>query len=201
MDPCLWTSRVLWRVGGTVYFGGCRPCSPTWEGTWQLFALCVDMFTTLYLSHALLKDLGHRGHGPTDTPKFTSSCHTVSKASHIHETRHANSRFPNGWGRIFSRSILICFPKAGFSLCLQKTHGNDDLNASLTSQQFEEQSVSDIPYKPTLLSALKILLTNCLYFIAPLSLKSMAGCPPIEMHLVTFSWKKLIQVYWLVSLK
>lgn len=153
------------------------------------------------MSHALIKDLGDRGHGLTDTPKFTSSCHTTSKTSHIYLHRHANIRFPNGWGRMLSQSIFICFPKAGFSLCLQKTHGNDDLNASMTSQQFEEQSVSDIPYKLTLLSALKIFFTNCSYFIASLSLKYMVDCPPIETYLVTSSWKKLIQVYWLVSLK
>jgi hypothetical protein len=65
----------------------------------------------------------------------------------------------------------------------------------MTSQHFEEESVSDSPYKLTLMSALKILLTIYLYSIASLSLKNMAGCPPIGTHLVTSSWKKLIQVY------
>lgn len=44
------------------------------------------------------------------------------------------------------QAMFICFPKAELSFLLQKPHGNDDLNASMTSHHFEEESVSDVQY-------------------------------------------------------
>lgn len=58
------------------------------------------------------------------------------------------------------KSIFICFPKAEYSFLLQKSRGNDDLNASMTSHHFEEESVSVVQYKLALMSA-------CKYFSSP----------------------------------
>lgn len=43
------------------------------------------------------------------------------------------------------RTLFICFFKAGFCFSLQRLRGNGNLNASMTSQHYEEQSVSDVP--------------------------------------------------------
>lgn len=49
---------------------------------------------------------------------------------------------------MITRQCSFAFLKQGFLFFFffQKPHGNDDLNASMTSHHFEEESVSDVQY-------------------------------------------------------
>lgn len=42
--------------------------------------------------------------------------------------------------------MSFAFLKQSFFFFFQKPHGNDDLNTSMTSHHFEEESVSDVQY-------------------------------------------------------
>lgn len=61
-------------------------------------------------------------------------------------------------------SYSFAFLKQGdffFPFCLQKLCGNDDLSASMTSQHFEEQSVSDILLKQLNTKVCNIHIIKC----------------------------------------
>lgn len=87
---------------------------------------------------------------PLNQPFIAKTWHTHRQAADAPEIECANSRLP-GEGSPW-RLVVFCFLKTGFfSVSLQKVCGSGDLNASPTSQHFEEQPVSGIPYKQTYL--------------------------------------------------
>lgn len=54
----LWTLWVLWGMGSTVYFGGCRPHSPTWEGSWWCALLIFRRIQVVCFVHTSTHNLG-----------------------------------------------------------------------------------------------------------------------------------------------
>ena len=88
---------------------------------------------------------------PVSQPFTAKTHHTLWKAARTSETEYANGSFK---GKDLIKGILVggyslAFLKQGcysfFSSCWQNLCGSGDLNAALTSQHSEEQSVSDIP--------------------------------------------------------
>lgn len=88
---------------------------------------------------------------PVSQPFTAKTHHTLWKAARTSETEYANGSFK---GKDLIKGILVggysfAFLKQGCysfsSSCWQKLCGSGDLNAALTSQHSEEQSVSDIP--------------------------------------------------------